>query len=68
MGSMEALYAPSGVWSGAPATIEFGVFYTSNLRAGGSNINEFHEIQLTKFFKSTVAWMQFLHTLSLISV
>ena len=39
----------SGVWSGAPAEIEFGAFYPSNITSGGNCFNCFLENQLTKF-------------------
>jgi len=54
-----AVSSPSGVWGGVPAEIEFGVLYPSNMTAGGNNFNDFHEIQMTNFKKSTVAEMQF---------
>jgi len=48
-----AVSSPSGVCGGAPAEIEFGVFYPTNLTSGGNNYNDFripeNENPLIKF-------------------
>jgi len=38
-----AVSSPNGVWSGAPAEIEFGAFYPYNMTFGGSNFTNFHK-------------------------